>query len=60
MTSSAQREGEVGFKKWLKSEIATVKNERKLTGEIEKDCQAALRVHLELETINSEWHSDLQ
>ena len=56
MTSSAQKEGEGGFKKWLNFEIATVKNERKLTREIEKDCQAALRVHLELETINSGWH----
>lgn len=56
MTSSAQREEDVRFKKWLKSEIATVENERKQTREIEKDCQAALRVHLELETINSKWH----
>lgn len=56
MTSSAQREGEAGFKKWLKSEIAITQNERELTREIEKDCQAALRVRLELETINSEWH----
>lgn len=55
MDSSTQIEGEVGSKKGLNSAMATVANERELAREVE-DCQAALRVHLKLETINLEWH----
>lgn len=40
------------LKRGLKSAITTVENEREMTREIEKDCQAALRVPLKLETIN--------
>lgn len=43
-------------KRGLKSAMATVEKERELAREIEKDCQAALRVRVKSKTINSERH----
>lgn len=54
--ASTHREGKMEFQRRLKFVTAIVENERELTREIEKDCQATLRVHQKSVTINFEWH----